>query len=141
MSEVMNNMKKKMSLGFCSLRYLLRFQIIPGKDVREDARDLASFCVRHKIEEVVLFFAAEEWNDGLLSASSEKLWFETIKTAKLEIEKHGISVSLNPWMTVLHCDRGRTFPKDRKFQPMVSPCGETSRACASFADERWRQYI
>ncbi|MCM8830282.1 MAG: hypothetical protein NC824_04715, partial [Candidatus Omnitrophica bacterium] len=123
------------------VRYHLRFQIIPGKNVKEDAKVLAEFCLKHRIEEVVLFFAGEEWNNGLLSEKEENIWFETIKTAKEILEEKGIKVSLNPWMTVLHCDRGRRFPPDRKFKPMVSPYGETSKATASFADKNWQRYI
>jgi len=123
------------------LRYHLRYQIIPGENVERDARTLADFCRRHGVEEVVLFFAGEEWNNGLLSREEEDTWFETVKRAKKVLEEAGLTVSLNPWMTVLHTDRGRRFPKDRKFRPMVSPLGEESKACASFADPGWRGYI
>ncbi|MCM8777165.1 MAG: hypothetical protein NC905_02730 [Candidatus Omnitrophica bacterium] len=123
------------------VKYHLRFQIIPGKNVKEDTKVLAEFCLKHKIEEVVLFFAGEEWNNGLLSAKEEDIWFEAIKTAKKTLKERGIKVSLNPWMTVLHCDRGRRFPPDRKFEPMVSPYGETSKATASFVDKNWQRYI
>jgi len=37
------------------IRYHLRFQVIPGKDVKKDAMVLADFCLKHHIEEVVLF--------------------------------------------------------------------------------------
>ena len=122
-----------------ALRYHLRFQIVPGPDVKKTAADLAVFCRRHGIEEVVLFFAAEEWNNGLLSRREEDTWFRTVRQARAILVRAGITVSLNPWMTVLHCDRGRRFPKDRRFQPQVSPSGRTSRACASFADPAWQR--
>ena len=121
--------------------YHLRFQIIPGANVKSDANTLANLCIKHRIEEVVLFFAAEEWNNGLLSKTEEDIWFSTVKEAKEILEHSGITVSLNPWMTSLHCSRGRKFPKDRKFQPMVSPSGKISKACASFADPKWREYV
>lgn len=123
------------------LRFHLRFQIIPGKDVEKEAHMLVNFCNKHGIEEVVLFFAGEEWNNGLLSARDENMWFDTIEKIKPIMDKAGVTTSLNPWMTVLHCERGRRFPKDRKFRPMVSPYGEKSKACASFADPKWRDYV
>ena len=123
------------------LLYHLRFQIIPGPHVRRDAADLAAFCERHGIPEVVLFFAAEEWNNGLLSRAEEERWLEAVSVAKTILEKHGIVVSLNPWMTVLHCDRGRGFPRGRGFAPTVSPLGEVAKACASFADPAWQRYF
>ena len=123
------------------LRYHLRFQVLPGKNAERDAAILGRYCQAHGIEEVVLFFAGEEWNNGLLTAKAEDTWFEAIKVIKSVLDKTEVIVSLNPWMLVLHCDRGRRFPKDRNFKPMVSPNGEVSRACASFADPGWRDYI
>lgn len=123
------------------LRYHLRFQIVPDKNIGKNSKSLANFCKKHGIEEVVIIFAAEEWNNGLLSKKEEDRWFNAVKKVKLILDKNNIATSLNPWMTVLHCDRGRSFPKGRKFKPMVSPKGETSKACASFADKNWIDYI
>ncbi|OQB37678.1 MAG: hypothetical protein BWY06_02280 [Candidatus Latescibacteria bacterium ADurb.Bin168] len=122
-------------------RYHLRFQVAPGPNLVADSQILADFCNQHNVEEAVLFVAAEELNNGLLSEAEEAQWFDTIRTAKQILENAGIVVSLNPWMTVLHTDRGRHFPQDRTFAPMVSPEGEVSTACASFADPAWRDYI
>lgn len=121
--------------------YHLRFQILPTPRASRDARNLVAFCKSHKVEEVALFIAAEEWNSGLLSKTEENRWFRAIRTAKTILDQAGITVSLNPWMTALHCARGRTFPKDRRFIPMVSPAGETSKACASFADPAFQDYL
>ncbi|MFH1007786.1 MAG: hypothetical protein V1800_09825 [Candidatus Latescibacterota bacterium] len=123
------------------LRYHLRYQLIPGKDLEQNTHDLVDFCTEHGVEEVVLFFAAEEWNNGLLSGQDEDIWYDTIRTAKEILGASGVVVSLNPWMTVLHVDRGRTLPEDRNMKPMVSPLGEVSKACASFADPGWQRYI
>ncbi len=123
------------------LRYHLRFQIVPRNvPAGHDARALAAFCTKHRIEEVVLFYAAEEWNNGLLSADEETEWFEVVRATKSVLDDAGIAVSLNPWMTALHTDRGREFPTDRQFSPMISPLGEVSEACASFADPEWQRY-
>jgi hypothetical protein len=123
------------------LRYHLRFQVLPGRHVERDARTLARLCRRHGVEEVVLFFAGEEWNNGLLSKRDEDVWFDAVARAKGLLERAGIVCSLNPWMTTLHCDRGRRFPKDRPFRPMVGPDGTAAAACASFADPEWRRYL
>jgi hypothetical protein len=131
----MNNLEAK------PVRFHLRFQVIPGENAEWDASILVRFCNAHDIEEVVLFAAAEEWNNGLLSETEEDVWFETIKIVEDVLDKAGVVVSLNLWMTVLHCDRGRRLPQDRQFKPMVSPAGKVSRACASFANPQWRDYI
>lgn len=122
-------------------RYHLRFQVVPDGQVAAKAASLLRFCKAHGVEEVVLFFAAEEWNNGLLSQGEEDTWFDTVRTAKALLDEGGIITSLNPWMTALHCDRGRAMPVGRSFAPIVSPIGEVSRACASFADPDWQRYL
>jgi hypothetical protein len=124
-----------------SVRYHLRYQIAPTQDVSELSVSLAEFCAEHGIEEVVLFFAFEAWNNGLLSAEEEDTWFEALKTTHAVLTEAGIICSLNPWMTVLHTDRGRSMPSDRSFAPMVGPKGRVTKAVASFADPAWRDYI
>lgn len=121
--------------------YHLRFQIVPGENVVRHAQDLVRFCTRHDVDEVVLFFAAEGWSQGLLSGKEEDRWFSTVAEAKKILEDAGITVSLNPWATSHHGDRGRSLPADRKIRPMVSPSGQASRSCASFADPNWLRYI
>ncbi len=129
-------------VGGCKpLRYHLRYHLLPGEHAEADARALTKFCGEHGIEEVVLFVASNEWSPGLLSEADETRWFNHLKTIKPIFEEQGISVSLNIWATTLHCDCGRTFPEDRPFKPMVSPLGETSHACASFADPAWQAYL
>jgi hypothetical protein len=124
-----------------SLRYHLRFQVIPGARTAKAAADLAAFCVRHRVEEVVLFYNAEEWNTGHPDAKEEDAWLATVQEVKQHLREEGVRVSLNPWITVLHTDRGRRLKKGQNFTPMVSPAGETAVAVASFADPAWRVYI
>ncbi|HDS74230.1 MAG TPA: hypothetical protein ENN56_01685, partial [Firmicutes bacterium] len=124
-----------------SVRYHLRYQIAPEHDVEKVTTELAAFCRKHEIEEVVLFYGAEMFNSGLLSSADEDRWFDTIRRSTEILHTAGIDYSLNPWMTVLHTDRGRSMPADRSFAPMVSPAGETATAVASFADPAWREYI
>ncbi len=124
-----------------ALRYHLRFQIMPGENVERDAQALAGFCTAHGVEEVVLFYAGEEWHNGLLSSNEEDLWFDVVGRAKQILEAAGIVVSLNPWATVGHLDRGRRLPPKRGLQPAVSPAGEVASAVGSFADPAWRNYI
>lgn len=124
-----------------AVRYHLRFQIMPGENVERDTEALAQFCTTHGVEEVVLFYAGEEWNDGLLSPAEENLWFDIVRRAKEILNGAGIVVSLNPWATVLHVDRGRRLPPGRGLQAAVSPAGEVATAVGSFGDPAWRTYI
>ena len=124
-----------------TVRYQLRYHIIPGEHAVQDARNLACFCREHGIQEVALFVAAAEWNAGLFSAKDERRWFDHIKAVKPIFEAAGIAVSLNIWLTVGQTDNGQSFPEDRPFKPMVSPYGQKAKACASFADPHWQDYV
>ena len=122
-------------------RYQLRIQLLPGPDLPERAAELVTFRREHAIDEAVLFVAAEEWNDGLIDDQQLEAWYAALALAKQTLEAEGITVSLNPWYTVLHTDRGRHMPSGYSFTPMVSPGGRKARAVASFACPNWLAYI
>ncbi|MFI6325676.1 hypothetical protein ACIBG8_49745 [Nonomuraea sp. NPDC050556] len=116
-------------------RYHLRYQVFPGQDPAE----LAAFCLERGVEEVVLMFGAEELHAGHTVGVGEDLWFETVRDARDVLHGEGISVSLNPWVTVGHGDRGRE--EDLGFAPLVSPTGEVSTAAASLACPVFQQWL
>ncbi|GLZ41066.1 hypothetical protein [Actinokineospora sp. NBRC 105648] len=119
--------------------YALRFQVLPGSRARDDARELAAFCLRHGIGEAVLFVAGEELHDGHLTAEEADSWYAAVATAVDVLREAGVGVSLNPWVTTGHADRGRV---DRHgFAPMVGPFGDVATAQASFACPRWRAWL
>jgi len=122
-------------------QYHLRIQVLPGPDIEERAQELARFCRDYEVQEAVLFVAAEEWNDGLLSDSDLEVWCEALAICRDALVAAGIRVSVNPWYTVLHCDRGRRMPAGYDLTPMVSPSGQQARAVASLACPNWQGYI
>ncbi|WP_258906280.1 hypothetical protein [Actinokineospora sp. UTMC 2448] len=71
--------------------------------------------------------------------ADEDVWFDTVATAAPVLRAAGLQVSLNPWVTVGHADRGRVSRLG--FAPMVSPYGEVATAQASFACPRWRAWL
>ncbi|MFE4721657.1 hypothetical protein ACFRLW_35650, partial [Streptomyces sp. NPDC056728] len=121
-------------------RYHLRFQLPPRKDPAEavaHATALARSCQEAGVDEVVLLLAAEEVFDGYLAGEAEDRWYETTATVSDILRDAGLDVSLNPWVTTGHADRGR---KDAHgFLPMVSPTGRTASAQASFTCPGWRE--
>ncbi|MFF3209045.1 hypothetical protein ACFYYB_00150 [Streptomyces sp. NPDC002886] len=125
-----------------SARYHLRFQIHPyeGPDaVRATAAELAKTCTDAGVAEVVLLLGAEEHFTGHLSGPGEDLWYEAAATAQEVLLGAGLDVSLNPWVTTGHADRGRC--DTHGFAPMVSPTGQVAAAQASFACPRWRAWL
>jgi hypothetical protein len=119
------------------LYYALRFQVLPGPGVPDAAARVADFCGANGIGEVVLITNAEEHFTGV--GADEDRWFDAVAVAAPVLRAAGLAVSLNPWTTTGHADRGR---RDRRgFAPMVSPLGEVAAAQASFACPRWRSWL
>ncbi|MEU4266849.1 hypothetical protein [Streptomyces sp. NPDC026092] len=116
-------------------RYHLRYQVMPD----QDPTALADFCVKHSVDEVVLIIGSEELYAGHLAGVEEDRWYAATRAAREVLADRGIGVSLNPWVTSGHADRGRV--QDLGFAPLVSPTGEVSTAAASFACPVWRAWI
>jgi len=121
--------------------YGLRFHILPDQDAAGRARDLGAFCRAHGIEEVHLFVAPEEWNDGLLDRAQIETSLEGMRQVLPILRQAGLKTSLNLWATTLHTDRGRRFKPEHHFQPMVSPRGMAAKSVASFACPNWQRYV
>ncbi|MFE2412538.1 hypothetical protein ACFXDE_29755 [Kitasatospora sp. NPDC059408] len=116
-------------------RYHLRFQLHAASDVAE----LVEFCLESGVDEVVLLLGAEEFHAGHPSGAAEDRLYETARRASEALRAAGLDVSLNPWVTAGHADRGRV---DRLgFAPMVGPTGTVATAQASFACPRFRSWI
>ena len=126
-------------------RFHLRFQIHPDPDparVAADATELAKACAEAAVDEVVLLTGAEEAFTGHLAGAREDAWLSAVRLAQETLSAAGLDVSLNPWVTVGHADRGRDGRLDQLgFAPMVSPYGEAATAQASFACPRWQAWI
>ncbi|WP_419999602.1 hypothetical protein [Streptomyces boninensis] len=120
------------------VRYHLRFQLHPDDAVRQ-AAELAKFCHDATIGEVVLLLAAEEFYDGHPAGAAEDRLYATTAEAVAVLRESGLEVSLNPWVTSGHGDRGRQGRHG--FAPMVGPDGSTATDQASFACPRWRSWV
>ncbi|MFA3843658.1 hypothetical protein [Streptomyces aureus] len=120
-------------------RYHLRFQIPSGQDAARQAAELAAFCQEAGVDEVVLLLAAEEFHGGHPAGAEEDLLYDTAATSAAVLRDAGLDVSLNPWVTTGHADRGR---RDRHgFAPMVGPDGRAAAGQASFACPLWRSWL
>ncbi|MEU6676344.1 hypothetical protein [Streptomyces sp. NPDC046925] len=128
-----------MTPGARRARYHLRFQLSPGDDIAARAGALAKVCGENGVDEVVLLLGAEQLYTGHLAGSDEARWFDAVAEAREILAGAGMDVSLNPWVTVGHADRGRFDALG--FAPMVSPTGRPATAQASFACPRWRRWL
>jgi len=121
--------------------YMLRYTLVPKRKEKESIERLKKFCVANRIAEVIFFINAEELNQGHLSIEETKVWLDVILRAKRELAKENIIISLNPWHTLLHCDRGRKLKSTQKFQLMVDYQGNQANCCVCPLDENWQKYI
>ncbi|MER5891145.1 hypothetical protein ABT160_45665 [Streptomyces sp. NPDC001941] len=120
-------------------RYHLRFQLHPTPAAERQTAELAAFCRESGVSEVVLLLAAEEFHDGHPTGADEDGLYATTAAATAVLRDAGLDVSLNPWVTTGHADRGRV---DRLgFHPVVGADGRTARAQASLACPRWRGWL
>ena len=123
-----------------SVRYTVRMQFRPEQDSAIILRELLDLCSVGHIDEVMFFAFAEEQNDGHDSLTRTQTWMDTIRPWKQALEAQGIEVSLNPWHSMLHTDRGRRFKSDQTWQPMVDWRGRAATAIVCPLDPQWRTY-
>ncbi|MCC7352783.1 MAG: hypothetical protein IT330_03420 [Anaerolineae bacterium] len=123
-----------------TIRYALRLQFRPDQDPQAVARELRQLCRAGQVDEVILFIFAEELNNGHETLAEVRSWLDTIRPWKEMLKREGIEVSLNPWVTVLHCDRGRQFKPDQPWQPMVDWKGRAASAVVCPLDKGWQAY-
>ena len=107
-----------------------RYTCQPGFQEEERLDNLVEFCKTAQVEEVMFFISGEELNTGHITIKEAKPWVELIRRAKSRLAKDNITTSLNPWTTLLHCDRGRKLRLDQNFTTMVGPNGKRCKAVA-----------
>jgi hypothetical protein len=114
--------------------YSLRFALIPNIEEEKRISNLIAFCKRAKIDDVMFFIDAEEYNDGHTTKERAKPYVDLINKTKERLSEIGVTVSLNPWCSLGHGDRGR---KTHTYQTMVDWRGRQSTVCACPADALW----
>lgn len=121
--------------------YSLRIGISPTFNTEENIIKLIKFSKNAKIDDIQFIINVEELNNGHLTLEESKVWLDMISKYKGEIEKQGITVSLNPWTTTLHTDRGRKLKPGQNFTTMVDSKGNKSEVVACPLDKNFQSYI
>lgn len=116
--------------------YILRYPLVPEEPKQKRLDQLLSFCRDGKIDEVMFFLLPEEYNRGQWRESDYRPWLDFAAQAKIVVEKEGLATSLNPWHTLLHCDRGRQS-SDVDFRRMVLENGISCSSVACPLCEKW----
>lgn len=121
-------------------RYTARMQFGPHQDSETVLREVLEVCRDGRIDEVMFFAYAEEQNDGHDPLDRIRDWMQAIRPWKKALESEHIEVSLNPWHSVLHCDRHRVLKPDEQWQNMVDWRGQAATAVVCPLDPAWRAY-
>ena len=117
--------------------YVLRYSVEPGCCEQERMDALVDFCKTSHTPEVMFFVQPEELNTGHTTLTELDEWMRVIREGQRRLTEIGVRTSINPWMTTLHCDRGRTLKPGQNFRLMVDPKGRQATACACPLDESW----
>lgn len=121
--------------------YSLRIGLCPNFRAEEKFRQLEDFCAEAQIDDVQFFINMEEVNDGHLTVSETQPWLDMIASFLPRLKARGICVSLNPWITTLHTDRGRKLKPGQNFTTMVDYKGNRAQAVACPLCENFQKYI
>ena len=121
--------------------YSLRIGICPDFMAEEKFLQLEEFCKQAKIDDVQFFINMEEVNDGHLTLQETRPWLDMLAGFIPRLRAQGITVSLNPWITTLHTDRGRKLKPGQNFTTMVDFRGKAAEAVACPLCPAFREYI
>lgn len=122
-------------------RYIPRISIVPGAFEEERIKETVRCCKEYCYDEVMFFINAESLFKGFLTVEEVKPYVETIKRAKIALEKEGIKTSLNPWTTLGHGERGKVGISKDRFNKMVGDKGIEGKLSPCPLDEDWQNYL
>jgi len=120
--------------------FTLRMQFGIHQDPDEVARKVLALVRSAPVDEVMCFFFAEELNDGHEPLERVQQWIEASRPYRKALAGAGVAVSLNPWHSLLHCDRGRALKPGQDWQTMVDARGQVATAVVCPLDAGWRAY-
>ena len=121
-------------------RYHLRLQLSPSLNFEERLQNMLDFCQKATIDEVMFFVGCEELATGHITVEEAKPYVDVIRRAGASLKKLGISVSLNPWMTIGHYDGARALKDGQNFNTCVGHDGTKAKLVACPLCKQWRKY-
>lgn len=107
-------------------RYILRYLIDPGFEPEARIREVVALCRKAEITEVMLLLCAEELSPGHPTEDEMDAWIALATRLREALRTEGIALSLNPWSTIYHNQRGRGLRPGQAFRLMVGENGVPS---------------
>jgi hypothetical protein len=121
--------------------FTLRMQFGPHQDPQDVTEQLQRLVAEAPVDEIMFFYFAEEQNDGHETLARVREWVERSRPYREAMQRAGVQVSLNPWHSLLHCDRGRTLKPGQDWQTMVDFQGNAAAAVVCPLDGNWQRYF
>lgn len=122
-------------------RYILRYLIDPAFHSQDRLDELVRLCRDSDIAEVMLLVCAEELSAGHPTTEEIAPWIALARKIRDRLQIDGISMSLNPWSTIFHNQRGRHLREGQKFRLMVGENGVRSSITVCPLCPEWQEYI
>ena len=114
---------------------------MPPWSFEENLAELVSFGPQYGIDEVIIKVDTEEFSHGLPTIRMIEDYIPRLHRTKDALEAVGIVFSINPWVTLVHGDRGRDCRGDfPDVQFMVGHDGRKCRVCACPLSQGWRDH-
>ena len=120
--------------------FTLRMQFGKHQDAGWIRDRLLELVKRAPIDEIMFFWFAEDMNDGHETLEEIAEWIEHSRPYRDALIEAGVTVSLNPWHTILHEDRDRPLKPGQNWQTLVDPAGRAALAQVCPLDPGWRAY-
>lgn len=134
---LMRTMKKMNN----SYRYTLRFAVDKNIYDADKKQRLIDFVKEAHVSDVAFFINQEELSDAHITLEKAKELITNIDEVSQPLKELGITVSLNPWTTMNHSDRGIHINPNLDIKPMVNYQGVKSISMACPGYQGWADYI
>lgn len=119
----------------------LRVQVTPDGMQDERIANIAEHCAKYGFDNVMLCINQEEFNVGHITLEMAKPWVAVLKKAAEALREKGLSVSVNNWIEMGHCDRGRHWFEGQNFRAFVDMKGQESYNIACPMCDSWFAYF
>ncbi len=119
----------------------LRVQVTPDGMQDERIANIAEHCAKYGFDNVMLCINQEEFNVGHITLEMAKPWVAVLKKAAAALREKGLSVSVNNWIEMGHCDRGRHWFEGQNFRAFVDMKGKESYNVACPMCDSWFAYF
>jgi hypothetical protein len=116
-------------------------QFGPHEDPDAVAEQLKRLVAGAPVDEIMIFYFAEEQNNGHETLPRVREWVERSRPYREAMRRAGVKISLNPWHSLLHCDRSRTLKPGQAWQTMVDFKGNAAAAVVCPLDADWQRYF